>query len=138
MLMFLPYQTNNAEEKEKVRRKELKVAVMMAYLVVIVILVYALMLSVNILSYAGQRGQALKYNYPIPEFTADYIWLEGIQIGATSIMAAINPVIYHWKSPDFRRAFQQILRRPLDNDHGSSSGSHTSSGRSTSTRATDA
>ena len=102
------------DDGEKAWAKELKVAIMMAYLVIIVIVVYSLMLSVNTLSYAGGRGVALKYRHPIPEFTADYIWLEGVQIGAVAVMAAINPVIYHWKSPEFRSAFRKMLGCPLD------------------------
>ena len=84
---------------------------MMIYLVAVVFITYGLFMSVSLLGNIGNpiRGKLLKYHHNIPDEAADFVWLEGIMIMMLAINSTVNPLIYHWKSRDFRSAFKQLL-----------------------------
>ena len=97
-----------------------QVTVMMAYIVFMVLAGYGLYIVANFVGYRNGRGRALRYGQKVPTFAGDFVIFEGIVLVIMSFNSAINPLIYHWKSADFREAFKIILgcsRKEKDNKH---------------------
>lgn len=104
--------TSESDERQrKKRQKDIKITLMMAYIIAMVIFAYGLFIVVNIIGYMHEgRGARLGYRDPMPKFAANFFLSEGIMGVIVCINSAINPLIYHWKNANFRYAFQQILR----------------------------
>ncbi len=106
----LQTEDDDAEAKATLqRRKDLSVAIMMAYIVMVIFVCYTLYIICNIIGYDHDRARGIKYYESIPKNAVGYLILESILAVLYLMNSAINPAIYHWKNADFRHAFHQIL-----------------------------